>query len=1605
VSDRLEILAKVTLQRPSDKDIQDVADKISAKLKTVSVKGFKLFNDDEINIYVKKWQNAIDRLKIGKDKVFKDSRVSAEFDKMTESINKFTTKEKSLKEVNLQFDTLKTKVAQVSSEFRNTNKDGYSFVQMLELAAKKIAIWGISTQIVYSAVRGFKDLVNTVIEVDTALTEINKVLDLNKSQLSDLTEEATKLGIAYGRTTTEILRSVGAFAKAGLDKKASTQMAELAALLSNVGDMTTESAQDMLIATNAGYQLGNDYQRLNLLISEFNELANKNAVEVNFLADSWMNSASIAKQAKLSIEDYNAILTVSGSSTQKTGKEIGNAWKTILMRLQGVSDGTDTLDEDLSKVEETLNNLGIAIRKTPTEWKPAMESITEIAQKYKELGEAGETVKQSELTEVLAGKYRANVLAATLQNFDQIKKALQDQVGAMGSAEKENARYMDSIQARTKALKAVWEQFALGLINSDWIKNIVTSLKSMVEWIDKTNAIIPVLAGLISGVLVSAISALVISVRALIVEGIQFNVLMGGLPVIIGTVVTGLTALGMALANNSEKISSLNKEQKKLTEGYNSQIQAADKSTKSTEGQIAVNENLAKKLEELTSQEELNAGQKAQLKSIVDQLNDSLPNLNLQIDEQTGKIKGNTQAIYDNIEALKKQAIASAYQQKANAAGTAYVNQQELLGQTQSQLDIEQFKLNTLSSKYGTALGEINAIRQQGLPADAVGRAIAAINAKYGVSNIEQQFNSQKKKVEEYTRLVQDQTNELGKYSDAIDEYSTKALEYGTKNSSIDGNKTPDYIPPIKTGSSGGTESDVSAALTERDRYQELNIELSKTNNLLEENKALQELADDKEKIRLLEEEQKLLKQKQSNLHAINEERRQERAELVKSLSGSGFAFSGEGDSMSATNAGSILAAKLAEVNAHMFDKDKKYYNQLKEEFDDLQKTYDRFIEVQVSDIPKASKEWYELEGAINKIPGAIEEINKKAEETIKKQQEAALSLAKDIIKTEKDTADVALKIREDALNKEERDKTLYFKEEELQLTKDIANLEKAIFDSTEADYESASEKRKQALQDQIDALENKATLDQEAVDRQQKLLDLEKQRQLLANTEKEKNVRMLVGNQWQWVADPRKLKDEREKLAEMESDYATWEADKTIEAKKRQLKAQIDTEDQTAKVKKESYEKQKKILEDKLDAEKTAWDLEKTRRSNALADERQTLENHYANMDGMAEAYLNGLVTKYGNDWDKINAVLKEKLKETELAFQLSTLNIIDSLTLLSKSCNEKGFEAGKNFADRMIEEIQKGNIKLSPEMTAAIDLATNLVNQFSLSGTSAGKGLADNLTQALIAGKTNMNQVINDYVNNLLKLDMMGTDFSQLAIDFAKSGAPVDDPSGIVQTALKNREKKLLLMSDAQRQQLGITNIKTSQDELYAILKGIEKSLTKIATPPTNPIIPPLNNGGGSTSSSGGSSGGSGSSGGTVVDTSTGQTWVQMKDSSGTVWNVNPAYVDQHKANGWVPAYDKGTLDAPGGLSLVHKDELVNLPKHAQVFPADITQKILQMSSNLMSNFKISQPMIPNFAGVGGMGSGGKTEIFNIDKIEIKTNDATTFWKNLQREVRSRN
>lgn len=137
-----------------------------------------------------------------------------------------------------------------------------------------------------------------------------------------------------------------------------------------------------------------------------------------------------------------------------------------------------------------------------------------------------------------------------------------------------------------------------------------------------------------------------------------------------------------------------------------------EKAVESTRTQGVEANNLFNQLQRLIKVENKSAGTKARIKSVVKQLNDLMPELGLKYDAERDKLNKSTEAIKKNIEALKEQAMAKAYQtgmeKSAKKVAEAEIEHEKAI-KTQTEAiknrDDALEKFNTLKDKYGLGSG------------------------------------------------------------------------------------------------------------------------------------------------------------------------------------------------------------------------------------------------------------------------------------------------------------------------------------------------------------------------------------------------------------------------------------------------------------------------------------------------------------------------------------------------------------------------------------------------------------------------------------------------------------------------------------------------------------------------------------------------------------------------------------------------------------------------------------------------------------------------------------------------------------------------------------
>lgn len=156
---------------------------------------------------------------------------------------------------------------------------------------------------------------------------------------------------------------------------------------------------------------------------------------------------------------------------------------------------------------------------------------------------------------------------------------------------------------------------------------------------------------------------------------------LGG-PVGIAVVAVGALAAGVAAYTLTQKkavteadryyssCTKLKKKQEEMAASIKSLHKENQKNVDSTRANGVQADQLYQRLTKLMNVEHKSAGTKAQIVSVVKQLNELLPGLNLEYDKEADKLNKSTSTIKKNIAALKEQAMAKAYQKGMESAAS-----------------------------------------------------------------------------------------------------------------------------------------------------------------------------------------------------------------------------------------------------------------------------------------------------------------------------------------------------------------------------------------------------------------------------------------------------------------------------------------------------------------------------------------------------------------------------------------------------------------------------------------------------------------------------------------------------------------------------------------------------------------------------------------------------------------------------------------------------------------------------------------------------------------------------------------------------------------------
>ena len=517
----------------------------------------KVFPGQEITQEMLTTQEGLDKLKIRLQAIDNYS-----LDKLYNEFKQMTGSAEAAKQL---MQDLGLAVGQIDDNL-SAVKDADREIERLTNNLKEFFSLGNSIQLFKRAVTS---AMNTVKELDATMTEAAVVTDFSVgdmwNKLPTYADEAQKLGVSinglYGATTL--------YYQQGLKTNEAMALGIETMKMARIAGMDAAKATKAMTAALRGFNMELNETSATQVNDVYSKLAAVTAADTNQIATAMSKTASIAASANMEFETTAALLAQIIETTQEAPETAGTAMKTIIARFsevkslqnKGEKTGKDAEGEDIdvNKIQTALRSVGISMNDFFAGTEGLDSVLMELAEKWDTL----DFTTQRYIATTAAGSRQQSRFIAMMSDYARTTELVSAAQNSAGASQLQFNKTLDSMDAKLQQLENAWNEFLMGLANSEVLKAGVDFLTSLLSGI---NGIIDAMS-FGSGPLKSVVSLLLTISTLKVGKGI-FQGFINGLRDAQGTIKKSGTLAQQALGQDQKNAKDVNKSGKVTGENF-----------------------------------------------------------------------------------------------------------------------------------------------------------------------------------------------------------------------------------------------------------------------------------------------------------------------------------------------------------------------------------------------------------------------------------------------------------------------------------------------------------------------------------------------------------------------------------------------------------------------------------------------------------------------------------------------------------------------------------------------------------------------------------------------------------------------------------------------------------------------------------------------------------------------------------------------------------------------------------------------------------------------------------------------------------------------------
>ncbi|MGN1154786.1 MAG: phage tail tape measure protein, partial [Agathobacter sp.] len=197
--------------------------------------------------------------------------------------------------------------AAIAMRAKEAGLEGKTFGDRILAAYKKFGGWTIITRTLTFAIQRFKQMVQIVTQLDTAMTELRKVTDLTEQTYNVVFDRAISRAKELGATVADTITATADFSRLGYGIEDAEKLADAAIIYKNVGDgiENITDASESIISTLKAF--GEETVSAMEIVDKFNEVGNNFAISSKGVGDALMRSSAALAVAGNTIDESIAL--------------------------------------------------------------------------------------------------------------------------------------------------------------------------------------------------------------------------------------------------------------------------------------------------------------------------------------------------------------------------------------------------------------------------------------------------------------------------------------------------------------------------------------------------------------------------------------------------------------------------------------------------------------------------------------------------------------------------------------------------------------------------------------------------------------------------------------------------------------------------------------------------------------------------------------------------------------------------------------------------------------------------------------------------------------------------------------------------------------------------------------------------------------------------------------------------------------------------------------------------------------------------------------------------------------------------------------------------